>query len=112
MKSKISISFTFTVFLVLSIVLQTSMVIAQDSAPDCGTEPVTLRAYFETGFDIPFRLAEEFSVQYPNVTWDISQDQFTNLINSTPRLLSGESRPTVGGRSRGSTNPPARRTDA
>jgi raffinose/stachyose/melibiose transport system substrate-binding protein len=66
---------------------------AQESAPDCGTEPITLNAYFETGFDIPFRLAEEFSVQYPNVTWDISQDQFTNLINSTPRLLSGDNPP-------------------
>jgi raffinose/stachyose/melibiose transport system substrate-binding protein len=67
-------------------------VVAQ-STPDCGTEPVTLNAYFETGFDIPFRLAEEFTNQFPNVTWDISQDQFTNLINSTPRLLSGDNPP-------------------
>ena len=36
--------------------------------------------YFETGFDIPFKLAEEFTKQYPNVTWDIKQDQFANLI--------------------------------
>ncbi len=63
------------------------------SVPDCGTEPVTLNAYFETGFDIPFKLAEEFTNQYPNVTWDIKQDQFTNLINSTPRLLSGDNPP-------------------
>jgi raffinose/stachyose/melibiose transport system substrate-binding protein len=27
------------------------------------------------------------------VTWDIKQDQFTNLINSTPRLLSGDNPP-------------------
>ena len=59
----------------------------------CGTDPVVLKASFETGFDLPFKLAEEFTKQYPNVTWDIQQDQFTNLINSTPRLLSGDNPP-------------------
>jgi raffinose/stachyose/melibiose transport system substrate-binding protein len=63
------------------------------AGPSCGTDPVVLNAYFETGFDIPFKLAEEFTKQYPNVTWDIKQDQFTNLINSTPRLLSGDNPP-------------------
>lgn len=61
--------------------------------PTCGTDPVTLNAYFETGFDLPFKLAEEFTKQYPNVTWDIKQDQFANLINATPRLLSGDNPP-------------------
>ena len=61
--------------------------------PDCGTDPVTLSAYFETGFDIPFKLSEEFTKQYPNVTWDIKQDQFTNLMTATPRLLSGDNPP-------------------
>lgn len=59
----------------------------------CGTEPVVLNAYFETGFDLPLKLSEEFTKQYPNVTWDIKQDQFTNLINETPRLLSGDNPP-------------------
>jgi raffinose/stachyose/melibiose transport system substrate-binding protein len=63
------------------------------STPSCGTEPVTLKATFETGFDLPFKLSEEFEKQYPNVTWDISQDQFANLINTTPRLLSGDNPP-------------------
>ena len=63
------------------------------AGPSCGTDPVVLNAYFETGFDIPFKLAEEFTKQYPNVTWDIKQDQFTNLINATPRLLSGDNPP-------------------
>jgi raffinose/stachyose/melibiose transport system substrate-binding protein len=63
------------------------------AGPSCGTDPVVLNAYFETGFDIPFKLAEEFTKQYPNVTWDIKQDQFTNLINSSPRLLSGDNPP-------------------
>jgi raffinose/stachyose/melibiose transport system substrate-binding protein len=63
------------------------------AAPGIGTAPVVINAYFETGFDIPFKLADEFSRQFPNVTWDIKQDQFTNLINSTPRLLSGDNPP-------------------
>ena len=66
---------------------------ANAAAPGCGTEPVKLRAYFETGFDLPFKLSEEFTRQFPNVTWDISQDQFTNLMNATPRLLSGDNPP-------------------
>src|SRR5512136_1487970 len=63
--------------------------------PPFGKEPIVLNAYFETGFDIPFKLAEEFTKQYPNVTWDIKQDQFTNLINETPRLLAGDNPPDV-----------------
>src|SRR5688572_27534229 len=46
------------------------------AGPSCGTDPVVLNASFETGFDLPFKLAEEFTKQYPNVTWDIKQDQF------------------------------------
>ncbi len=87
----------FSLIVVLAMLLVTvpmpaSTSLAQEP-PSCGTDPVTLRAYFETGFDLPFRLAEEFTNQFPNVTWDISQDQFTNLINSTPRLLSGDNPP-------------------
>ncbi len=63
------------------------------ATPSCGTDPVVLNAYFETGFDLPFKLADEFTKQYPNVTWDIKQDQFTNLINETPRLLAGDNPP-------------------
>jgi raffinose/stachyose/melibiose transport system substrate-binding protein len=67
--------------------------VVEAELPNCGTEPVVLNAYFETGFDLPFKLAEEFTKQYPNVTWDIKEDQFTNLINSTPRLLAGDNAP-------------------
>ncbi len=66
---------------------------ATAAGPSCGTDPVVLNAYFETGFDIPFKLAEEFTRQYPNVTWDIKQDQFANLITTTPLLLSGDNPP-------------------
>jgi len=66
---------------------------ATTATPACGTEPVVLNAFFETGFDLPFKLAEEFTKQFPNVTWDIKQDQFTNLINETPRVLAGDNPP-------------------
>jgi raffinose/stachyose/melibiose transport system substrate-binding protein len=94
MKRKISLFLSsISILAVLFIAAQTPKLVAQESSPSCGTEPVTLNAYFETGFDIPFALAGEFTNQYPNVTWDIKQDQFTNLINSTPRLLSGDNPP-------------------
>jgi raffinose/stachyose/melibiose transport system substrate-binding protein len=63
------------------------------AGPSCGTDPVVLKATFETGFDLPFQLAEEFTKQYPNVTWDISQDQFANLITSTPLVLASDNAP-------------------
>jgi raffinose/stachyose/melibiose transport system substrate-binding protein len=63
--------------------------------PNCGTEPVVMNAYFETGFQVPFSLTEEFTKQFPNVTWDIKQDQFTNLINETPLLLSSDNPPDI-----------------
>ena len=55
-------------------------VAAQDEAPSCGTEPVELLAYFETGFPFVKALADEFTKQFPNVTWNIREDQFTNLM--------------------------------
>jgi raffinose/stachyose/melibiose transport system substrate-binding protein len=52
-----------------------------------------LNGYFETGFDLPFKLSEEFTNEYPNVTWKISQDQFANLITSAPLLLASDNPP-------------------
>lgn len=63
------------------------------TAPSCGTKPVVLNAFFETGFDLPFKLSQEFTRQFPNVTWNIKQDQFTNLINETPRVLASDDPP-------------------
>ena len=57
-------------------------------SPNCGTDPVELLAYFETGFDMPQELSEEFTKQFPNVTWNIRQDQFANLMQQTPRCCS------------------------
>jgi raffinose/stachyose/melibiose transport system substrate-binding protein len=61
--------------------------------PNCGTDPVVLKATFETGFPVPQQLADEFTKQYPNVTWDISEDQFANLITSTPLVLASDNPP-------------------
>jgi len=61
--------------------------------PSCGTDPVVLKATFETGFPVPQQLADEFTKQYPNVTWDISEDQFANLITSTPLVLASDNPP-------------------
>ncbi len=57
------------------------------SAPDCGTEPVTLKAYLETGFPLATKLMDEFSKQYPNVTFDTREDQFAVLTQNAPRVL-------------------------
>jgi raffinose/stachyose/melibiose transport system substrate-binding protein len=63
--------------------------------PDCGTDPVELLAYFETGFPFQKALADEFSKQFPNVTWNIREDQFSNLMAQTPRLLAGDNPPDI-----------------
>jgi raffinose/stachyose/melibiose transport system substrate-binding protein len=54
-----------------------------------------MNAYFETGFETIIRLTEEFTRQFPNVTWDIRQDQFANLITTTPLLLSSDNPPDI-----------------
>lgn len=63
---------------------------APAAAPTCGTAPITLSAYFETGFPLPKSLADEFSKQYPNVKWDIREDQFAVITQNAPRVLSDD----------------------
>lgn len=53
----------------------------------CGTEDVTLSAYIETGFPLPKELFTEFTAQYPNVTFDVREDQFAVLTQNAPRVL-------------------------
>ena len=67
--------------------------LAQASAADCGTEPIVLNAYFETGFPLAGALAAEFTRQYPNVTFDIKEDLFRNLMENSPRVLNGDNAP-------------------
>jgi raffinose/stachyose/melibiose transport system substrate-binding protein len=61
--------------------------------PNCGTDPIVMKAVFETGWDMPGNLAKEFTKQFPNVTWDISMEQFANLISTTPLLLASDNPP-------------------
>ncbi|MDT0157948.1 extracellular solute-binding protein [Microbacterium sp. ARD32] len=58
-----------------------------DVALTCGAEDVVLQAYFETGFPLPTALTEEFTKQYPNVTFDIREDQFAVITQNAPRVL-------------------------
>ena len=71
--------------LILSVVTPAGAALA---APSCGTDPVVLNSYFETGFPLPRQLSEEFTRQFPNVTFDIKEDQFANMMENSPRILS------------------------
>jgi raffinose/stachyose/melibiose transport system substrate-binding protein len=63
------------------------------AAPSCGTAPVVLNSYFETGFPLPTVLSKEFTKQFPNVTFSIKEDLFATLMENTPRLLAGDNPP-------------------
>lgn len=63
------------------------------AAPSCGTDPVVLNAYFETGFPLPTELSKEFTKQFPNVTFSIKEDLFANMMENSPRLLAGDNPP-------------------
>src|SRR5512139_3707893 len=68
----------------------TSNPTALSSPPTCGTAPVTVNAYFETGFPMPKALTDEFSKQHPNVTWKIREDQFAVITQNAPRVLADD----------------------
>ena len=63
------------------------------AAATCGTDPVVMNAYFETGFPLPTELSKEFTKQFPNVTFDIKEDQFANMMENSPRILSEDGAP-------------------
>jgi raffinose/stachyose/melibiose transport system substrate-binding protein len=68
----------------------TSATTASAQAPDCGQDPITLKGYFETGFPIYKALTDEFSKQFPNVKWDIREDQFAVITQNAPRVLADD----------------------
>ncbi len=53
----------------------------------CGEDPVTMEAYFETGFPVATALTDAFTEEYPNVTWEVREDQFAVLTQNAPRVL-------------------------
>jgi raffinose/stachyose/melibiose transport system substrate-binding protein len=63
---------------------------AASAAAGCGTAPVTMDAYIETGFQVPISLMHEFTRQYPNVKWNIRQDQFAVITQNAPRVLASD----------------------
>jgi raffinose/stachyose/melibiose transport system substrate-binding protein len=60
------------------------------AAPTCGTAPITLDAYFETGFPMPKALTTEFSKRYRNVRWKVREDQFAVITQNAPRVLADD----------------------
>ena len=62
-------------------------------AAACGTKPVTMEGYFETGFPDIVDLTNEFTRQHPSVKWHIRQDQFAVITQNAPLTLSGPNAP-------------------
>jgi raffinose/stachyose/melibiose transport system substrate-binding protein len=68
---------------------------APTEAQACGTKPVTMNAYVETGFPDPIDLMNLFHKQYPKVTWKIRQDAFAVITQNAPLVLSGPNPPDI-----------------
>ncbi len=62
-------------------------------ATNCGTRPVTLSGYFETGFPDIVDLTKLFTKQYPNVRWTIREDPFAVITQDAPLTMSGPNPP-------------------
>jgi raffinose/stachyose/melibiose transport system substrate-binding protein len=80
---------------VASVVPATAATSTAAAKPTCGTAPVTMEAYVETGFPVPIELTKEFTRQYPNVKWHIRQDQFAVITQNAPLVLSGPNPPDI-----------------
>ena len=61
----------------------------------CGTKPVTLNAYVETGFPVPIKLMNLFHKQHPRVSWKIRQDAFAVITQNAPLVLNGPNPPDI-----------------
>ncbi|MCG5447459.1 extracellular solute-binding protein [Micromonospora sp. NIE79] len=62
---------------------------------ELGTGPVTLEMYAETGFPLAKALADEFSKQHSNVTFNIREDQFTVIVENAPRVMASDNSPDI-----------------
>ncbi|GIJ20655.1 ABC transporter substrate-binding protein [Micromonospora lutea] len=62
---------------------------------ELGTDPITLEMYAETGFPLAKALADEFTKQHPNVTFNIREDQFTVITENAPRVLASDNAPDI-----------------
>jgi raffinose/stachyose/melibiose transport system substrate-binding protein len=96
---------TRTVFVLLAVVVCVTAAVgagaaagARNAKPPtetqaCGTTPVTMEAYVETGFPDVIDLMHLFTKQYPKVKWHIRQDQFAVITQNAPLVLSGPNPP-------------------
>lgn len=66
-----------------------------DVSTELGTEPITLEMYAESGFPLAKALADEFTKQHPNVTFNVREDQFTVIVENAPRVLAGDNSPDI-----------------
>ncbi len=70
----------------------------QQARPELTSDAVQLKVLMETGggaFDLLELLGEEFSRQFPNVTFEYQKDSFDNLLINGPRLLASDNPPDV-----------------
>jgi raffinose/stachyose/melibiose transport system substrate-binding protein len=68
---------------------------AAAAKPGCGSAPVKMNAYVETGFAVPIDLMNLFHKQHPNVTWKIRQDAFATITQNAPLVLNGPNPPDI-----------------
>lgn len=72
-------------------------------AQACGTSPVTLNGYFESGFPDITDLTTAFTKQYPTAKWNVREDPFATITQDAPLTLGGPNPPdlmrlpTIGG---------------
>jgi raffinose/stachyose/melibiose transport system substrate-binding protein len=62
---------------------------------ELGSAPITLEMYAETGFPLAKALADEFTKQYPNVKFNVREDQFTVIVENAPRVLASDNAPDI-----------------
>lgn len=70
---------------------------AQDDSREVSTDltdqDVELDFYIETGFPIAQELADEFTEQHPNITFNIRSDQFAVLTENASRVMATDDAP-------------------
>ncbi len=66
---------------------------AASFAANCGTKPVTLQGYFETGFPDVVDLTKLFTKQFASVTWKIREDPFAVITQDAPLVMSSPNPP-------------------
>lgn len=49
-----------------------------------------MKGYFETGFALPKTLTDEFTKQFPNVIWEVREDQFAVITQNALRVLADD----------------------